>query len=218
MSTRGCIARLTSKPGKKVRFKGVYHHWDGYPDGLGKTLFDLRNNHFKGKTDAMLKVLIDEHPAGWSTINGADFNIPAGYIEQYPENDKDKELYDKTPKCYCHGDRHEEAKEINQKNASDCGCEYVYAFTPDGKRMIVLSSYVDSEDAPKMVGMFGMGDPKAKWKVIGDIDLNEKAPANWEVIPIVQDIKVKEPEKEIKSIDPKEDEALEKSGLKELMG
>jgi hypothetical protein len=72
MSTRSVIARKTQSG-----FIGVYHHWDGYPSGLGATLFEVRNGYFKGDTQKMLQFLIDEHPAGWSTIVAADFTVPA---------------------------------------------------------------------------------------------------------------------------------------------
>jgi hypothetical protein len=84
MSTRGSIGRWVG--GNPVRFFSVYHHWDSYPSGLGKTLWDLYHGYFKEDLEAMLKVLIDDHPAGWSSINGADFNLPAGYSE-WPNQD-----------------------------------------------------------------------------------------------------------------------------------
>ena len=61
MSTRGAIARLSGEG-----FKGVYHHWDSYPSGLGKALWDTYQK--VGVLDAMLDGLIDQHPAGWSSI------------------------------------------------------------------------------------------------------------------------------------------------------
>lgn len=73
MSTRSVIARKTP-----TGFTGVYHHWDGYPSGLGSTLFEVRKTIFAGDTGRMLKYLIDCHPAGWSTIN-ADWSKPEGY-------------------------------------------------------------------------------------------------------------------------------------------
>jgi hypothetical protein len=36
---------------------------------------------FHGDADKMLKTLIDDHPAGWSTINGADWSVKPGYNE-----------------------------------------------------------------------------------------------------------------------------------------
>ena len=44
MSTREVIARQ-----KGDVFEGRYHHWDSYPSGLGKALWELANGTFKGK-------------------------------------------------------------------------------------------------------------------------------------------------------------------------
>lgn len=163
MSTRGAVGRITSKPGEAITFSGIFSHWNNYPDGAGKALFNLYKKAFKRDTNAMLKYLIDDHPAGWSTINGDPNVLPT--------------------QCYCHGNRKEEGRVITEKNASKCGCEYVYAFTPDGKTMLILSSYC--EDGSKMIGMFGCGDPKAEWKVIGELKLNGAAPKNWETYPLI---------------------------------
>jgi len=74
MSTRSIIARSTGPD----TFTGRYHHWDGYPSGLGRTLFEIRRDIFANDTAAMLSTLLDQHPAGWSTICGADWSKPAG--------------------------------------------------------------------------------------------------------------------------------------------
>lgn len=227
MSTRGCIARLISKPGKKIRFSGSYNHWDSYPSGLGSTLFQLRNGHFKGNTLAMLKYLIDDHPRGWSTINDADFNLPAAprpdnktvickhcplpnwkHYAQYYVEENALWVEAGRPPCPSHSkgtylvsDHSPEAENIphgpvcyegaepfvvTQKNASNSGCEYVYAFTPDGKFMVVLSSYC--KDGDKMIGMFGKGDKNAQWKIIGEINLDGVEPTEkeWDMLPIEQ--------------------------------
>lgn len=73
MSTRAIIARWT--PATTVTWEGRYHHYDGYPTGLGRQLHQLHHGHFNGDTDAMKRVLIEEH-TGWSTINGADWTKP----------------------------------------------------------------------------------------------------------------------------------------------
>jgi len=132
MSTRGAIVRVT---GEK-QFTGVYHHWDSYPDGLGKTLWDLYHGHFNKNIDAMLKVLIDDHPAGWSTINNKDFNIPAGFNELQNGGETNPERKNR-PECYCHGDRHEYASVVNEKTIHNSWIEYLYAFT--GTTMIIYS-------------------------------------------------------------------------------
>ena len=66
MGTRGCIARLKSR--EPLEYTGVYHHWNGYPAGLGRRLFRLRNGLFGGNTEVMLEVLIDAAPNGWESI------------------------------------------------------------------------------------------------------------------------------------------------------
>lgn len=158
MSTRSVIARKTA-----TGFKGSYHHWDGYPSGLGATLFALYNGHFHKDLPAMLKVLIDEHK-GWSTINNADFNLEPGFGNQG------------APQCYCHGERHEKCGYITEKTAQGSGCEWAYVF---GDKMLVLSSY--HSEGRKMVGMFGCGNPDAEWYHIASVDLNAPEP-DWEAI------------------------------------
>ena len=73
MSTRGVIARTNSDG-----FTGRYHHWDSYPEGLGATLYAWAQHM---PLDRMLHLLLDEHPAGWSTIVGTDPALPPGYVD-----------------------------------------------------------------------------------------------------------------------------------------
>jgi hypothetical protein len=174
MSTRGAIVRFTN--GETNEFAGRYHHWDSYPAGLGVALWGLYHGHFQKDLRRMLEVLIDEHPAGWSTITSGDFSLAPGY-------NRSLEGEDRRPHCYCHGDRSEEENLITHKNAADVGCEYVYGFD-EGPTLVVLSSYC-ADDGPfagkKMIGMFGSGDPKATWKEIGRIPLEGPEP-DWERI------------------------------------
>ena len=223
MSTRGCVGRLTSKPGEPLKWKGRYIHFDAYPSGLGARLYELRNGHFKGDTKAMLKVLLDDHKAGWSTIDG-DFNNEPGYMEPDYCSEKDpekqkvlREKYFSIPKCYCHGSRSDKAYSVNEKNASGSGCEYGYLFTSDGNIMVVISC--DSCDR------------NAKWKVVGQVDLNEVAP-DWEKLPLIQvavlkkqfDAEVEEQKKidvkvlEVKKLEEKGKEEFKNSDLYEIIG
>lgn len=80
MSTRAVIARMSN--GNPLKFVGRYHHWDGYPSGLGAELYGLYRGHFDRDLDRMLAVLLDEHPAGWSTINDADWTLPIGFKDR----------------------------------------------------------------------------------------------------------------------------------------
>jgi hypothetical protein len=95
MSTRSAIMRHEEGGGR-----GVYHHWDGYPSGLGVTLVKLYFGHFGEDVELMTKELIDVHPAGWSTLNSRDLTKPAGFGSV------------EGPPCYCHGDRSEDGNEI----------------------------------------------------------------------------------------------------------
>lgn len=178
MSTRAVIARLVG-PG---RFRGNYHHWDGYPNGLGASLHELYHNHFNKDIGVMLKYLIDDHPAGWSTICGRDFTQEPGYVEN-PEVKAHQKQSEQPPECFCHGDRKDDGWIVTEKNASGSGCEYAYAFTKgeNGHNlMVVLSSY--RKDGGKMVGFFGFGDKDALWREIGVVDLDSETGPDWEAI------------------------------------
>ncbi|RKG71235.1 hypothetical protein D7V80_02475 [Corallococcus sp. CA054B] len=70
MSTPGAIAVYTSGSGVPERvserpWRGVYHHWDGYPSGLGQHLM-ARVQRAQGDMQAVVRQLIDEAPWGWS--------------------------------------------------------------------------------------------------------------------------------------------------------
>ena len=190
MSTRSCIARTTGEG----TFRGVYHHWDGYPSGLGVTLFHLYRNHFNKDLNAMLEFLIDQHPAGWSTINGADFKLPAGFQEpKYRKKRNGDPDYTKPiphgPVCYCHGGRHEEPSIVTE--ADDCGMEWAYVFDAERRLMYVLERIL-TDDAVStsgknlsgrhMVGMFGYGAPgHQRWVTRGSVALDGPEP-NWKLL------------------------------------
>ena len=71
MSTRSLIGVYTNK--EKGEWRGTYHHWDGYPTGLGKGLWDIYHTYYKDLLGAMVEFIIDAHPEGWSTLVGRDF-------------------------------------------------------------------------------------------------------------------------------------------------
>jgi hypothetical protein len=87
MSTRSVIGRaiLATDGTYDGQFKGVYHHWDGYPSGLGAHLFATLKGKYKDNLGKMLTWAIDTHSAGWSTIMGSS------------ETEK--------PECFCHPKR-----------------------------------------------------------------------------------------------------------------
>jgi hypothetical protein len=67
-------------PLAKQLSKGVYHHWESYPnEGLGQFLIHILTGHFQNDLARMLCFLIDENPAGWSTIH-AERCIKATFV------------------------------------------------------------------------------------------------------------------------------------------
>ena len=166
MSTRGAIVRPLGDG-----FSGVYHHWDSYPSGLGKALWGVYFRSFC-RVDIMTKTLVDDHPAGWSTICEKDWGLDPGFIEYGSSTKGTPEEH--RPQCYCHGERSEETTQVNEGNAADMGCEYVYVITPEA--MVILSSYSGES---KMIGAFGSGDPNAVWKPIAVVRWDEPEP-DWE--------------------------------------
>ncbi len=177
MSTRSCIARI-----KGDGFEGVYHHWDGYPTALGKTLWDLAHarpdNDVGEATKQMLRLLIDRHPAGWSSINGdVDWSQEPGFREGGFDNGRG-------PECYCHGGRHEEAQAITQDD--DMGMEWAYVFDENAPTMTVLERV--RSDGKSAIGFFGTlgtdpetGERNDAWSIRGVFYLNGPEP-DWKLV------------------------------------
>lgn len=176
MSTRGCIARATGDG-----FQGRYHHWDSYPNGLGRSLWYLYRTYFKYDLNRMLKTLIDEHPAGWSTIVDKDFRLPPGWVNVTGTEADDSPVRRARPQCFCHGERHENAQLVTMKNASGAGIEWVYAFNQKNQ-MLVLASFVREKTGTKMIGIAGMGAPDAVWKIMATIALDNEDEPDWKGI------------------------------------
>ena len=133
MSTRGVIARPTPQGG----WAGCYLHWDNYPAGRGKALWEVYHNEAHGDIEDMLRFYIDEHPGGWSTMKP---------LEREPAD----VMYDATRfwskgrysgACYCHrADNGERGPEPDMPVTSDgdhCGTEYAYVLDPATHTMII---------------------------------------------------------------------------------
>jgi hypothetical protein len=126
MSTRAVIARV-----KGNNIEGRYHHWDGYPTGLGKTLFDKAREL---GVYHVLDILIDQHPGGWSTVNNRDWNKDPVYVGVTAKEDVNG------PECYCHGSRSEDGgPPITFETLKEWGgIEWIYALDPEAKTLAVL--------------------------------------------------------------------------------
>ena len=166
MATRSVIARAHGDD-----FVGRYHHSDGYPSGVGETLYTIYGTVFSQDTQAMLKYLIDDHPAGWSSINGADFALEPGFG------------HTNAPRCYCHGERSEEEQTIT--SIDDCGAEWAYVINEKTHKMYILAEIswypeynggIDTSSVP-------YDERVAHWLPITEIDLRNRSQAiNWEAI------------------------------------
>lgn len=170
MSTRGIIARETG-PGK---FEGRYHHSDSYPEGLGAALYEAYNGHFKQDAVAMLKYLVDDHAAGWSFILGADYSLPPGYLEDHsagygktPDGELDwSKPIPHGPRCYCHGDRHEESTPM-LTDTEEAGTEWAYAINADTHEMCVYTpkwnEKVSEFTGYELIATVDMRGPEPDW-------------------------------------------------------
>ncbi len=138
MSIRGVIARPI-----EGGWEGRYHHFDSYPTGLGKALFDAYHATFEPDVAFMQKVLIDEHPAGWSNIIGADWSLDPGYVNYGGRSADDAHR----PQCYCHGDRSEPEMKLHREIDGVCGpdcdpmfTEWVYVLRDYGMTVLYSTS------------------------------------------------------------------------------
>jgi hypothetical protein len=89
MSTRGIIAVYAAGEGRPERssgrpWRGVYHHYDSYPTGLGQHLLG-RVAASRGDVASVEKALIDEAPRGWSICFGPN-------AEKFSDDEVDLEV------------------------------------------------------------------------------------------------------------------------------
>ena len=176
MSTRGAIVKITSiGEDGTLKFKGRYHHNDGYPKGLGASLFELYQET-KGDLTWILRTLIDDHPAGWSEIVGADFGLPPGFTEtKHMKRDKrtGSIIIPKNPACYCHGDRHEKEWTITDRDVP-WDVEWVYALNEQLKTMHVLTHDWVGDDSDRgvlvEVAVVNLEGPEPDWVAMKQVE------------------------------------------------
>lgn len=110
MSTRSVIARTTEREGG---FKGVYCHSDGYPQWMGPALWKMLHEQFRDDLASMLRYLIDQHPAGWSTLG---------------------------EECYCHPKRKrapEAAEVFSDETVEGSDVAWLWVFDEEANRLFV---------------------------------------------------------------------------------
>lgn len=135
MSTRAVIGVYSNR--EQGQWRGTYHHFDGYPHGLGQSLWKLYHEFYKGLLPAMVEMLIDAHPQGWSSIADADWNKRPTWLEY----DARMDLYARGEKLppqsykYRPGESHE-PNYLDQ--TSDAWQEWAYVFDLESNTMSIF--------------------------------------------------------------------------------
>jgi len=125
VSTRSVIARWTHGDD----WRGVYCHWDGYPSGVGATLWRIYRAPFGCNLSAMLKLLIDDHPEGWSAIVNCDFALQPTWTDTYAAPNVEAQLaLERYPQAYKYRG---ETEPMLSTRRDDTWCEWAYVFSED---------------------------------------------------------------------------------------
>jgi len=170
MSTRSIIGYNESAR----KWKGVYHHWDGYPSALGVTLLELAKE--KG-TDFIRKEIVEAHPAGWSTIN-RDWSQKPLPLDRDSNCSKEEK---KPPEYYKPENEDWRSEFFTEKDEpGTAGSEYLYLITKKDTIAVYTCKYVTGKHkGQRMIGMFGMGAPdigrgkEVKWVKIGEFKISD---------------------------------------------
>lgn len=151
MGTRGIIAKVEGDG-----WKGRYHHWDSYPEGLGKTLHEARDKYFDGNVQALIKKLIDDEPVGWSSINGFDLSKPPQWGEERQREEENG------PQSYsARGEKPHTGLDSTgvwiTSDGDDGGTEWCYVLSERGITVLERRFGSPENDQGHGVGMFGFG-------------------------------------------------------------
>ena len=161
MSTRSIIAFGTGLGD----CRSTYHHWDGYPAGLGQALYKL---YQEWGAERMEHTLIEEHPSGWSNIVDVDWENTPGF-----------HTYGNGPQCYCHGERSDGPLDIpSPVPAGYMGSEWLYLVCPDRTMHIYEALRPKGEHA---TGAFGVNPGAQVWQLVATVALGGPAP-DWEAM------------------------------------
>ena len=148
MSTRSIIA-IQNKTG----FKGGYHHWDGYPTGLGEYLFDT----FQEDGWAMVEKATSH---SWSSFMSEECHccgtMSDGRTEEFWVADENTDCGAEYVYAFLH--------------------ESWVDNTGETKHNHFMNIYARKLDGKQVVEFFGMTTPNAQWELISSVDLNGKKP------------------------------------------
>lgn len=178
MPTHGVIAFANQTGLNQIAWEGRIHSSDSYPTALGRTLWQQFREYFGRDFAAARKYLVEDHPAGFSTIVGADLSLPCGYTndfesawEKLPDGRADfSKPLPHGARCYCHGDRSNEHYLIT--DADGAHYPWLYLFVDMGYT-VELRIYTDKETEGVTVPV---------WEEVGRIDCTENKEPNWEAV------------------------------------
>jgi hypothetical protein len=171
MGTRSCVARVRQTGSEQMGFEGRYIHWDGYPHGVGRTLFEECR---RLGTDRVLRLLIDEHRNGWSCIAGCQLDLEPVNMRTRKHTDPETDA----PQYYPDGD----GSDAPVTETDDCGMEYAYVFEKIETGQYIMHILMAAmPDGSRAIGMFGMSpmDWRGKWKHIGRVELDSDTEIDW---------------------------------------
>lgn len=80
MSTRSNIGMYLNE--KHTSLIARYHHFDGYPTGVGRSLYHHLHKAYGGNYAAMMEYIVSAD-CGWSTLNDKDLRLPRVWCESY---------------------------------------------------------------------------------------------------------------------------------------
>lgn len=160
MSTRAVIAVYSNR--ELGQWRGAYHHFDGYPSGLGKALWQLYHEFYEGLLPAMIEMLIDAHPQGWSSIVDADWKLRPTWIddkgEWYSANKKLPPLSYK----YRSGEEH---NAIYLDQTSDSWQEWAYVFDLEEYTMTIFERVGSWQDVTyRRIETLPLAGSEPDWK------------------------------------------------------
>ena len=157
------ISAIIARP-RPDGFIGRIHLEDGDPAALGRTLYHIHRTQFHGNTTNMLRVLLDEHPAGWVSIVGHDFAYPAGYTTKphllnYTEYWKSPEWL--RPQCRCHGDaQYPEMTCTEQDELWEF--DWIYLIHVQNCELVIIQPH--SDNSVEMIGRVRLNGPEPDWR------------------------------------------------------
>lgn len=185
MGTRGVIAVFTNETEKYWR--GVFHHYDSNPRGLGRALYRAYNGYFKQDIYKMLDYLLF-HRAGWASIVNKDFSKSPGYQDHSEapnilDGEKEYIAWHKErnqPQCFCHGARNDEPMPFITKKGYDWGAEWAYVLSHRNPVMYIFCQRSLVESLEERGVYPAPTDMDTLWRYVGVVRLDKPEPDWWQ--------------------------------------